>query len=87
MVKFIIFSKFGSIETSKYTHEYNTYGVREELLYPIKMNDSSIGQPQPDAYLASYLVNFKEFEKSNIRIEKNGSKVRFLNHCSIHIRD
>ena len=78
MVKFIIFSKFGSIETSKYTHEYNTYGVREELLYPIKMNDSSLGQPQPGTNLATYLMNFKEFEKPNVRIAKNGSKVRFL---------
>ena len=76
MVKFIFSTNFG--ETSKYTREYNTYGEREELLYPIKMNESSLGQPQPDANLATYLINLKEFQKSNVRIEKNGSKVRFI---------
>ena len=78
MVKFIISRRHADmyIETSRYTREYNTYGVREELLYPIKMNDSSLGQPQPDANLATYLINCKEFRKSNIRIQKNGSKVR-----------
>ena len=74
MVKFII-SRYGC-ETSKYTREYNTYGVREELLYPIKMNDSSLGQPQPDANMATYLINLKEFQKSTVKIKKNGSKVR-----------
>ena len=77
MVKFIISTgRYG--ETSMYTHEFNTYGVREELLYPIGMNDSSLGQPQPDANLVTYLIKFKEFQKSNVRIEKNGSKVRFF---------
>ena len=75
MVKFI-FSGY-EYEISKYTRELNTYGEREELLFPIEMNDSSLGQPQPDANLASYLINCKEFKKSNIRIQKNGSKVRF----------
>ena len=79
MVKFILSRRHADmyIETSRYTREYNTYGVREELLYPIKMNDSSLGQPQPDANLATYLINLKEFQKSNVKIEKNGSKVRF----------
>ena len=62
MVKFII-SKGGYGETSRYTREYNTYGVREELLYPIEMNDSPLGQPQPDANLATYLINFQELQK------------------------
>ena len=75
MVKFII-SSDDSGETSKYTREFNTYGVREELLYPIEMNDSPLGQPQPDANLATYLINLKEFQKSNVKIEKNGNKVR-----------
>ena len=77
MVKFIT-STLSRAETSKYTREYNTYGLREELLYPIKMNDSPLGQPQPDANLATYLIHLKEFQKSNVRIEKNGSKVRLL---------
>ena len=79
MVKFIISSDdFKLGETSKYTREFNTYGVREELLYPIEMNDSPLGQPQPDANLATYLIKFKEFKKSNVRIQKNKDKVRFL---------
>ena len=79
MVKFIISREPTYEETSKYTREFNTYGVREELLYPIKMNDSYPGQPQPDTNLATYLIKFKEFQKSNkVKIEKNGSKVRFF---------
>ena len=77
MVKFIISRDYGG-ETSKYTREYNTYGVREELLYPIEMNDSSLKQPQPDANLATYLIKFQLFKKSNVRIKKNGSKGRFF---------
>ena len=78
MVKYIIPRTFGTGETSKYTREFNTYGVGEELLYPIKMNDSSLGKSQPDKNLATYLIILKEFKKSNVRIEKNGSKVRFF---------
>ena len=77
MVKFIISRENNYRESSRYTREYNTYGVREELLFPIEMNDSFLGQPQPDANLATYLIKFKEFKKSNVRIEKNGDKVRF----------
>ena len=81
MVKFILSGDdFG--ETSRYTREYNTYGLREELLYPIEMNDSPLGQPQPDANLATYLINLKEFKKSKVKIEKNGSKVWFLKSFS-----
>ena len=76
MVKFIISTN--GIETSKYTREYDTYGVREELLYPIEMNVSIIGQKQPDANLASYLINCKTFKKSDVIIEKRGSQVRSI---------
>ena len=82
MVKFIISSYHG--ETSRYTREYNTYGEREDLLYPIKMNDSFLGKPQQDANLATYVIKFKEFKGPNVKIEKNGSKVRFLNHSSLY---
>ena len=75
MVKFLISSLYG--ETSKYSREFNTYGVGEELLYPIEMNDSDLGQPQPDTNLATYLVKFKEFQKSTLEIKKNASKARF----------
>lgn len=73
MVKFIISTRSG--ETSKYTHEFNTYDVREEFLYPIEMNDTSYGEPQPDANLATYLINLTEFQKADVKIEKNESKV------------
>ena len=77
MVKFILPRSSFLGETSKYTREYNTYGVTEEILYPVQMNNSSLGQSQPDTNLATYLIVFKEFEKSNVIIEKNGDKVRF----------
>ena len=76
MVKFLI-SFFGNI-TSRYTREFNTYGVGEELLFPIEMNDSDLGQPQADTNLATYLIKLKEFQKSNVEIKKNGDKERFL---------
>ena len=77
MVKFIISREPTYEETSKYTREFNTYGVREELLYPIKINDSYPGQPQPDTNLATYLVKLKEFQKSTVEIKKNASKARY----------
>ena len=76
MVKFII-SGDRQRETSKYSREFNTYGVGEELLFPIEMNDSFLGEPQPDTILATYLVKFKEFQKSTVEIKKNASKARF----------
>ena len=81
MVKYIILTDSG--ETSKYTQEYNTYDVADELLFPIKMNKSYLRQPQPDTNLATYLIKFKEFQKSNVNIEKNGSKVRFFQSFSL----
>ena len=78
MVKFIISTRSG--ETSKYTHEFNTYDVREEFLYPIEMNDipGPDGGPQPDVNLATYLINVTEFKKPNVEIEKDGTKAGFL---------
>ena len=61
-----------------YTPEFNTYDVREEFLYPIEMNDTSYGEPQPDANLASYLITLTEFKKTDVKIEKKRSKVRFF---------
>ena len=75
MVKWYIKSKEGIVEYTKFSREFNTYGVGEELLYPVEMNDSSIGQPQPDTNLATYLINFQEFQKSNVEVSKNGYKV------------
>ena len=76
-------------EASWYSREFNTYGVGEELLYPIEMNDSDLGQPQPDTNLATYLIKLKEFQKSTVEIEKNASKARiyklfFINFYSFN---
>ena len=73
MVKYTITLVNGT-EITKFSREFNTYGVGEELLHPIQMNDSSIGQPQPDTNLTTYLINFQEFQKSNVEIKKIGNK-------------
>ena len=84
MVKFIL-SRGPGREISKYSREFNTYGVGEELLYPIEMNDSDIGQPQPDTNLATYLIRFKEFQKSSVEIKKNANTDRFHKLIFINI--
>ena len=73
MVKYIITLENGR-EITKFSREFNTYGVGEELLHPVQMNDSFIGQPQPETNLATYLINFQEFQKSNVEIKKSGNK-------------
>ena len=73
MVKYTLTTEFGT-EKTRYSREFNTYGVGEELLHPIEMNNSSIGQPQPETNLATYLVVFKEFKKSNVEVRKNRNK-------------
>ena len=73
MVKYTITIENGP-EMTKFSREFNTYGVGEELLYPVQVNDSLIGQPQPETILATYLINFKEFQKSNVEVRKNGNK-------------
>ena len=79
MVRYIITLENGT-EMTKFSRELNTYGAGEELLHPVQMNDSSIGQPQPETNLATYLINFKEFQKSNVEVRKNGNKAwYFLN--------
>ena len=73
MVKYTIRLENGT-ELTKFSREFNTYGVGEELLHPIQLNDSSISQPQPEIHLATYLINFQEFQKSNVEIKKSGNK-------------
>ena len=73
MVKYTITLENGT-EITKFSREFNTYGVGEELLNPVQMNDSSIGQPQPETNLATYLINFQEFQKSKVEIKRNGNK-------------
>ena len=72
MVKYIITEQ--GFRRAKFSKEFNTYGIGEELLHPVKMNDSSIGQPQPETNLATYLINFQEFQKSKVEIKRNGNK-------------
>ena len=78
MVKYIITLENG-VEFTRFSREFNTYGVGEELLHPVEMNDSSIGQKQPETYLATYLINFQELRKSNVEIRKNGNKAWLFN--------
>ena len=74
MVKYTITREDNGTETTKFSRMFNTYGVGEELLHPVQINDSSIGQPQPETNLATYLINSKEFQKSNVEIRKNANK-------------
>ena len=73
MVKFTITVENGR-EMTRFSREFNTYGVGEELLHPVQINDSSIVQPQPKTNLATYMINFQEFQKSNVEVRKNGNK-------------
>ena len=73
MVKYIITLEDGT-EITKFSREFSTFGVGEELLYPVEMNDSPIRQPQPETNLATYLINFQVFHKSNVEVRKNGNK-------------
>ena len=73
MVKYTIRLEDGS-DMTRFSREFNTYGVGEELLHPVQVNDSSIGQPQPETNLATYLINFQEFQKSNVEVRKNGNQ-------------
>ena len=74
MVKYTITLEDGT-ENTKFSREFNTNGVGEELLHPVEVNDSLIGQPQPETNLATYLIDFQEFQKSNVEIKRNGNKV------------
>ena len=61
----------------KFTRELNTYGfdengIGEELLFPIRLNGSSGGNQETD--LATYLIKYKEFEKTFVTIEKVNDK-------------
>ena len=51
---------------TKFTRMFNEYGLGEELLFPIKINDSSTGNLVTN--LATYLVKFKEFKKTQVEI-------------------
>ena len=80
MVKFTVWSEDHKCENTKFTRELNSYGFDEkgfgeELLFPIRLNESSGGNQETD--LATYFVKFMEFKKTCIRIRQNADKEKF----------
>ena len=81
MVMYTVWEDKYHRENTKFTRELNTYGVNEngigeELLFPIRLNDES-GENQ-ETTLATYLIKYKEFEKTRVRMTKDQNKERFL---------
>ena len=82
MVKYTVLNDDGEInvgkqcEVVKFTCELNTYGMDEELLFPIRLNDLSDRKKKTN--LATYLVKYKGFEKTSVKIKKNGAKEGFF---------
>ena len=58
-------------ENTKFTRELNTYGIGEELLFPIRLTGNQ------ETNLATYLVKYKEFKKTSVKIKKVADKERF----------
>ena len=81
MVKYTVWNNRSDCENTKFTRELNTYGVDkngfgEELLFPIRLNGKS-GENQ-ETNLATYLVRYKEFEKTFVKIIVINDKEGFL---------
>ena len=74
MVKYTVKGAQGDLV--KFTRELNVYGVDEELLYPIKLNDCSRGSSETN--LATYLVKHKEFQKTSVKVVKSENEDSFL---------
>ena len=81
MVKYTVWNKDWGHENTKFTRELNTYGVDEngigeELLFPIRLN----GEPgeNQETNLATYLIKYKEFEKTDVKITGIQDKEGFL---------
>ena len=74
MVKYTVEGSQGDLV--KFTRELNVYGVDEELLYPIKLNDCSRGSSETN--LATYLVKHKEFQKTSVKVVKSENEDGFL---------
>ena len=81
MVKCTVWSKRDKCEITKFTRELNTYGIEngtgEELLFPIRLN----GEPgeNQETTLATYLIKYKEFKKTFVKITKVHDKEGFFN--------
>ena len=77
MVKFTYWNNIYKCENTRFTREMNTYGIGEELLFCIRLNEPSAGNQETD--LATYLVKFMEFEKTSVKIKRVNHKERFEN--------
>ena len=82
MVKYTVWNEKERCENAKFTRELNTYGVDEngigeELLFPIRLNGKP-GENQ-ETNLATYLIKYKEFEKTYVKITKVQDKEGFFN--------
>ena len=80
MVKFTVWNESNNCENTKFTREMNTYGfdgngIGEELLFPIRLNETSGGNQETN--LATYLVKYKEFQKTFVKIKNDSDKERF----------
>ena len=80
MVKYTVWNKEFKRENTKFTRELNTYGVDEngigeELLFSIRLN----GEPgeNQETNLATYLIKYKEFEKTDVKIILDQDKEGF----------
>ena len=83
MVKYTVWNdrRVRERENTKFTREPNTYGVDEngigeELLFPIRLNGKP-GENQ-ETNLATYLIKYKEFEKTDVKITNVQDKEGFL---------
>ena len=81
MVKYTVWNDRHKRENMKFTRELNTYGVDEngigeELLFPIRFNDESGGNQETN--LATYLIKFKEFKKTDVKITNVRDKEGFF---------
>ena len=77
MVKFTVWNKLFEVEKAKFTRELNTYGfdrkwIGEELLFPIRLNESAGGNQETN--LATYIVKYMEFEKTSVKINEVNDK-------------
>ena len=80
MVKYTVWNDYNDDENTRFTRELNTYGVdeigtEEELLFPIRLNDKPGENDKTN--LATYLVKYKEFEKTYVKIIKVNDKEGF----------
>ena len=84
MVKFTVRNEqaYEKCENAKFTRELNTYGfdrngIGEEFLFPIRLNGSSGGNQETN--LGTYLVKYKEFAKTYVKIKRDTDKESFKN--------